>query len=123
MGSGLAKQIKDRFPNNFKIYKKLCLKEKALLGKCLVVKENDKIIANLFGQDKFGRDKKYTNYDAFKLGIKRLFLKAESENYSIAIPYKIGCGLGGGDWRVIYNIIEQESVFKNIQITIYKFKG
>ena len=26
---------------------------------------------------------------------------------TIAMPYKIGCGLGGGNWNVVYGIIEK----------------
>lgn len=27
---------------------------------------------------------------------------------TIAMPFKIGCGLGGGDWNVIFGLIQKE---------------
>ena len=32
---------------------------------------------------------------------------------SITIPYNIGCGLAGGDWNIVYKIIEELSNYYN----------
>ena len=40
---------------------------------------------------------------------------------SIAIPYKIGCGLAGGNWEEYYNALnEWANKNPNIKIVIYK---
>lgn len=107
MGAGLAKQIREKYPNVYSTYCKHCHDAKEpLLGSWLAVKANDgKWIINLFGQDGFGRDKRYTDYDALK---KSMYgAKAALGDVPIAIPYKLGCGLGGGDWNIVYGIIEE----------------
>jgi hypothetical protein len=40
------------------------------------------------------------------------------DNDSIALPYNLGCGLDGGDWIVVYKIIEE--VFNDYDVTIYE---
>jgi hypothetical protein len=39
---------------------------------------------------------------------------------SIAIPYKIGCGYGGGDWNNYEKIIKEIGEKYNKNIKIYK---
>ncbi|EGL17721.1 hypothetical protein HMPREF9413_4472 [Paenibacillus sp. HGF7] len=39
---------------------------------------------------------------------------------SIALPYNIGCGLAGGDWDIVEQIIEE--VFIDYDVTLYKFE-
>ena len=107
MGSGLAKQIRAKYPEVFDKYKELCeaqkimyenglAKSKYLLGSVQIVNCKDgKIVANLFGQQSFGLDKRYTDYDALKsslLGLKNLTTSEYStiNNKSIAIPYNLG---------------------------------
>ena len=121
MGGGIAKQIKDKFPNVFDQYRKFFVNNKfPALGKCQIVKaEDNKYIANLFGQYKYGRDKQYTDYDALKEALFLLKVSAKDHNMSIAIPFNIGCGLAGGNWETVYKIIEE--VFQDYDATLYKF--
>ena len=53
---------------------------------------------NLFGHYNYGTDKKYTNVDALERAFVDCKNFAEVCSYSIAIPFGIGCGLGGADW-------------------------
>ena len=40
---------------------------------------------------------------------------------SIAIPYGIGCGLAGGDWEIVSNIIDDvTNSYNYTNYTIYK---
>ena len=41
-----------------------------------------------------------------------------STGYSVTIPYKIGCNLGGGNWDEMTKILEK--IFNDYPITIYK---
>lgn len=128
MGSGLAKQIRSKYPEVFDQYKEYCKYiqyPKQLLGKALPVKCWDgKIVFNLFGQLYYGKDgKQYTDYDALRecfKNIKRsvLFETGDLYHKTIAIPFQIGCGLAGGSWNIVYNIIED--VFIDYDVTIYK---
>ena len=50
-------------------------------------------------------------------------LRKRFPSASIGIPYKIGCGLGGGDWNIVEDIIK--TVFrdkKSDSVTIYKLE-
>ena len=122
MGSGLAKQIKIKYPEVFKEYQKYIntYEYKSLvLGNCQIVKATDeKYIANLFGQFGYGRKEQQTNYKALEESLFSLKVMAKDSHKSIAIPYGIGCGLGGGDWNIVYGIIEE--VFGDYDVTIYK---
>lgn len=137
MGSGLAKQIRNSYPKVYAEYVKLLnwAKEeykrgysvkKYPLGSVQFVEVSDKkVIANIFGQLKYGTDKRYTDYDALKKGLSGVLETVTWDHmnykgYSVAIPYGIGCGLAGGDWEVVYKIIEE--VFKDYNVTIYKLK-
>lgn len=127
MESGVAAQIKEKWPQVFIAYKDRVDKmvdiqmRSRLLGEVLWVRTDDgKWIANLFGQYKFGRENKcYTDYSALKRGFMEIAYNAKIKDESIAIPYKIGCGRGGGDWEnVVFPMIEE--VFSKNRVTIYK---
>ena len=124
-GAGLAKQIAQKYPETKKEYVRYCNinNKKDLLGDCLFTKTDDFIIANLFGQYNYGRYgsfyKKYsrqTDYKAFAKGLK--IIKDTYPNKSIAIPYKIGCGLANGNWDKIKEIFNL--VFPEKEIIVYK---
>ncbi|WP_413986400.1 macro domain-containing protein [Paenibacillus polymyxa] len=53
-GSGVAKAIKDKYPNTYAAYRDLCHEYgDKLLGSCWTIKASDnRFIANLFGQTK-----------------------------------------------------------------------
>ena len=124
-GAGLAKQIAQKYPKAKNEYVDYCNKKNPddLLGDCLVTKTNDFLIANLFAQKYYGRYgafyKKYerqTNYRAFTKGLKKLINNHPDK--SIAIPYKIGCGLAKGDWDKIQKIFDL--AFPDKEIKVYK---
>ena len=41
-------------------------------------------------------------------------------NKTIAMPYLIGCGLAGGDWNIVYNIIEK-TLGEDYEVYLYKY--
>jgi O-acetyl-ADP-ribose deacetylase (regulator of RNase III) len=109
MGSGLAKQIRDKWPCVYDVYKKRVSPKE--LGKiCLVnIVGNIPIqgVINMFAQDGYGCDRRrYTSYDAFwncLHEIKNILPKGDT----IAFPDHIGCGLGGANWNIIRAMIEE----------------
>ncbi|WP_144533904.1 macro domain-containing protein [Bacillus pumilus] len=132
MGAGLAKQIKSKYPNVYKDYKRLCDDEKiknrknGLLGAIQFVDvSKNKTVANLLAQDNYGVKSRQTDYEAMELCLKSL-KHVVSDDYSkykdcsIAIPHGIGCGLAGGDWRIVGRMIDD--ILGDCDVTFYKLK-
>lgn len=109
MGAGIAFQIKRTYPEVFKKYKEFCDEyENILLGRTLFVNCNDgKVVANLFGQDGYGRGFCQTDYVALEKAIATVAKTAAKYKKSVGFPYKIGCDLAGGDWSTVSKIIEK----------------
>ncbi len=114
MGSGLAKSIRNEWTCVFEEYKRFCslLRPEALLGQVQRVPVFDHIhVFNLFGQLNYGRDgKRYTSYAAWERALPQLAFQIKHyklSKFPVYFPYKIGCDLGGGDWRIISAMIEE----------------
>ena len=123
MSSGIAKQVKERYPEVFNAYYHYCKTQelKDIFGTALICQVSDyKYIANVFGQNTFGQGLQ-TNYDMLKNALKEVHDFAKENNLSVAIPYKIGCGLGGGDWNTVYDIIT-EIFFDDVPYEIYRLE-
>ncbi len=123
MGAGLAKQIKSKYPNVYKEYKQLCTEQvDDLLSSVQLISTNDrKTIANLFAQTGYGRKRMQTDYDALRSCLQSLKdTVTHSNQTSIAIPYGIGCGLAGGDWTIVEEMIED--VLGDCEVTVYQFR-
>lgn len=124
MNSGVAKAIREKWPEVFIKYSEFCSSGNAKLGKCLPVKISDKrVVVNMFSQENYGYDKKlYTSYDAVNTCLANL------KNYmvingfkSLSLPYNMCCCRGGGDWDVIMALLNAN--FRNsndISIEIYR---
>ena len=122
MGSGLAKQIKDKYPEVFQGYYHYCKTNPVdkLLGSALLCEANDgKIIANVFGQVNYGTDKRYTDYDALKHALEEVHQYAATNALTIAVPYNLGCGKAGGEWEIVSKMLDE--IFDDC--TIYKYEG
>lgn len=132
MGAGLAYQIGEKWPVVKEMYKnivksyKFANDEKSLLGLAQWCKvESCQWVVNLFGQYGFGRqrDRVYTDYNALKNGLIPIAMHAEQYRLTVAIPYGLGCGLGGGDWEgVVFPMIIDIFGEDNIPVKIYKKK-
>lgn len=120
MGAGLAKQIRNKFPDVYNVYKKKCKSGFVELGDVQfvsILEDAGYIVANIFGQDGYGRDKIYTDYTA----LKRAFATVASGFHDsvIRIPYRMGCGLAGGNWDVVLKIIQEELADKGVKVEIW----
>lgn len=109
MGSGVARQIREKWPNVYEVYH---LKHKVFglaLGDIIPVATLDgRVVVNAVTQDGFGSDgKRYVDYGAIQRCFETLNDKVSNwEVDEIAMP-RIGAGLGGGDWEVIEEIINR----------------
>ena len=124
MGSGIAKQIRAKYPKVYDEYMKYCNSKPshALVGDVQAVKvEDGKYICNLFGQLNYGYDgKRYTSYDALCRGLEHIKEVAKREELSVALPFGIGSVLGGANWNIVYTMIDE--IFKEYKVTIYKLE-
>lgn len=138
MGSGVAKQVKERYPTVFWRYKQWCdenkeiaqrLGKNPLLGKIQIVYKEDfsvndikdsQAIVNLYAQDRFGRGAKcYTDYDALRECLMQVDMAFGGK--TVAIPYMMSCGRGGGNWSIVSKIIEEE--LRDCDVTLYRFRA
>ena len=148
MGSGIAKQIREKWPvvyenymTKFEEVKKVALNTYAkyengpdvselLLGDIQIVglwkdfyaTNFHQSVINMFSQQHYGYDgHRYTSYDAFWNCLNKI------KNYitkgsKIGFPKYIGCGLGGANWKVIETMIG-EVLNNDFDVYIYEWKG
>lgn len=124
MGSGIAKQVRERYPWVYAFYKELC---EMMDGKVLgfaqhIYIDETRAIVNIFGQRFYGYDNKcYTDYGAIENAL--IGLRSRLRGQTIAIPYLMGCCRGGGDWDAVYSIIEKVFGDYPADVLICKYNG
>ena len=140
MGAGIAKQIKARNPELFKAYVRYCKRypdAHNILGTVQMVPTDDgsQMVANIFGEYSFcesiapydeGGKPRHTDYDALKEALHRLRTwMVLNDKTTVGLPYKLGCGLAGGDWDgVVYPMIKKEfEDDDDITLYIVKYNG
>ena len=126
MGAGVARQIREQFPNTYYTYKRHCEPFKGhtsdLLGTCLYTNETPFVICNAFGQDFYYRNSVQTQYDKLEKCFYDIAEKYHGK--TVALPWKIGCGLAGGDWDLVYEMIFSIlAVEGECKVTLYEFAG
>ncbi len=126
MGSGIAKEIKDRYPPAYAVDIGQTIKgdKRKLGGFTYTIVQGPAplywrfTIINAYTQYRYGKDGPHVNYDAvcsvFK-GIQKNF----PVHYSIGYP-KIGAGLAGGNWDIIQAIINKELTKRNHHLVTLK---
>jgi O-acetyl-ADP-ribose deacetylase (regulator of RNase III) len=121
-GSGVAGQIRKRWPEVYRAYLTKHTDDGWVLGDLQVVdlEGSNQKIANLATQQGYGyTNNVYVDYKALRLSMAKLFKHCHDCGYSIAMP-KIGAGLAGGDWTTIYGIISEEAEkYPDLDIKIY----
>lgn len=131
MGSGIAKQIRERFPEVYRVYReryedalRVLDSPDRMLGSTDIVQipGTKQHVVNMYSQRSYGYDGKcYTSYKAFK------FILQELKDYiptdcTIGFPKGIGCGLGGGNWSKISKMIE-EILGDSHEVYIYELEA
>jgi O-acetyl-ADP-ribose deacetylase (regulator of RNase III) len=121
MGAGIALQVREAFPESYAYYKHWCEtsgKGQWLLGRN-VVHSN---VINAIGQHKTGRGKQ-VHYGAIAKCIAELGEDDRIRNVGIgmrptkiAVPYLMGCGLAGGDWTVVEELLQAKPSFVSIYV-------
>jgi len=129
MGGGIAKQIKDRYPIAWRAD---CMAKEVgsnTLGKYSVgyINNDEGItthkIYNMYTQSSIGGGVR-VDYDAFTRCFSELNRHISFHNphtYKLGVPYKISCGLAGGDWEKIKSILENIFLDSEVELTIVKY--
>ena len=102
MGSGVALAIKQAYPEAYQEY----LNDSMILGFISDYWVNyDLVIINGITQEFYGRDgKRYVNYKAICDVFTQAVSMGRLYGFTLNFP-KIGAGLGGGDWNIIEQLI------------------
>lgn len=125
-GSGVAKQIKEKYPEMYSADCKTVNGDKNKLGTISFVElENNSknnifpyYGVNLYGQYDYGTASRKLNYEAIYTSLEKLKdLMVEKGWLSVGFPFLMGCGLAGGNWGIVYKMIE--IVFKDTDIDIF----
>lgn len=118
MNSGIAKQIKQEFPDAFTMYK--------AQGHKLGTVSRAEGIFNMVAQEYYGYDgKKYVNYGALADCLRSVRVTMRDFMFSdypftIGIPYKMASDRAGGDWKIVIELVEW--FLKDHQIVVYKLE-
>lgn len=138
MGSGVAKQIRDRYPIVYQSYLNsvsLC-REKfkstfRLLGTIDFIKCETCAVVNMYSQYNYlPRSVVHTDYPSFRQCLKEIkkvitdhcqLTRQDTSSIKIGFPYKIGCGLAGGDWNVVSKILESEFSGNSWNVEIWEY--
>lgn len=122
MGSGIAKQIRERYPQNYEFYREYHKDKGLVLGEVLidVCEEEGRFILNGITQEFYGTNpsRRYCDYAAIRSVMQCVerevtWLMTRLEGLEtplqVGMP-KIGAGLANGDWDIISAIIEEEAI-------------
>lgn len=117
-GSGVASQIAKKWPKAKTKYLEYHNTIGWKLGDIQIVKlKKGKYLANCATQKEyFPRNKVHADYKAIATVMRSLKYMSSDGKLSIGMP-KIGCGLAGGDWKIVENIINR--VFDKITVYVY----
>lgn len=116
---GLAAAVFNKYPDAENDYNQICqrMKPEKLLGMATFTgqQKDGHIICNLFGQYYPGADYRPEELES---AMGQLAVVARAMEFSVAIPYKISCGIAGGDWTEVQQIIER--TMDGVDFAIYR---
>ena len=127
MGSGVAAEVKRRYPDVYSSYREDYALGKLKLGYVCFAEtyhNSKQVIAIMCGQDKYGYDgKQYTHYDKLQECFDTVLNYASHYDTkpTIAFPYLMSCHRGGGDWTIVYDMIDK--TFSDYNVEIWRFKN
>ncbi len=128
MASGIAKQIREKWPVVYESYMDRVMYAERyyrnLLGTVdfVLIRDSNQTVVNMFCQDRYGYNGgRYTSYDAFAMALRNV-ASLVTKGDTIGFPKNIGCGLGGGNWKVISALIE-EILGDEFDVYIYELEG
>jgi hypothetical protein len=130
MGSGIALQVKNTFPDVYTAYSKHCSQQVNALG-TVIVKDD---VINIIAQQSFGTKLRHLHYGALvkcfmividKINSNELYKYKITDQgyllpYRIAIPKYMGSDRAGGNWKIVEELLE--SFPSQIEIYCYELE-
>ena len=105
-GAGLALQIRNKWPDWFCEYQRDTISRLGTVHWHEVKSLHNRAVlsvASLYALENYGTKIRQTNYAYLAKCL--LAVEAQSSGEQIYIPHGIGCGLGGGDWAIVSELI------------------
>lgn len=126
MGSGLAPQIKKKWPNVFEEYRDFCKlygnDPKWLLGTSFTVETGDgKVIHNMFAMPTMRSFDYYSASLCLNFSRQILMEEDDANDQILAITHLMGCGLAGGNWKIFSQIIESMEKTTGTTVKTYEY--
>lgn len=126
-GSGVAKQMKERYPEAFTGYKKWCdfaLNPREIMGRVYKYDTGSGVLLNMFTQENYGREPeiRYMSYDAIDVCFSLANDYCKENGVTLNIPDLIGAGLGGGNRKVIEAIIQAQEKFFGQEVVVWTYR-
>lgn len=124
MGRGIAPLLVEANPEVLEVDKETEKGSPYKLGKFSVTTDKTKpLVYNIYGQfhwNKFKIDgKRNTDYNALESGMELAFMDMWDKGIkTLGVPL-IGCGLAGGDWRVVKEMLHCLSSWYQIDVTVF----
>lgn len=109
MKSGIAKDIREKYPQVYEDYKQHERERGLELGDAIYTTiHKDLIIVSAITQEFYGRAKViYVDYDAISSAFMKIGLVASLKGLDVHFPL-IGCGLANGKWSEVKPRIDEE---------------
>ncbi|RUA34163.1 MAG: hypothetical protein DSY77_06515 [Bacteroidetes bacterium] len=139
MNSGIARDVKSRIPELYHADLEYHLEvggdSNQKLGKFSMVVYQDeekpphKMAFNLYTQLFYGTERRHFNYGAFVEAMESAISECVSkgcfetnnslnDTLHVIIP-KIGCGLGGGDWDIVSELLQQKTFSDKVNLVFH----
>ena len=119
---GLAEAVFRKWPRSKNDYLTITkrVQPKSLLGMAYITdKQKDgHIICHLFGPFNPGADYRPERLES---ALEQLGNSARIMGWSVALPWKLSCGICGGDWEEVLRIIER--TMDDVECVIYRREG
>lgn len=128
MGSGIARQIRENFPEAYTADCKTIKGDRNKLGKFSVAEVwqktynlNIKYIYNLYGQYNYGTESRKLNYEAIYNALESMSANCQNVGVlKIGFPKNMGCTLAGGKWPIVNEMIK--TIFdENFEVYICQY--
>jgi O-acetyl-ADP-ribose deacetylase (regulator of RNase III) len=114
MGSGIALQIKEQFPEAFAAYSnamKLMHGERWSLGTISMAQipsASGKIVVNLHAQYHYGTGERHLDYEALYVSLEKTRnMMLDSGLTTIGVPMLMGCDRAGGAWPIVEAMLKE----------------
>lgn len=125
MGAGLALRIAREFPEVARADKDTLKGTRSKLGTISLADTPYGKVFNVYGQYRYGCNIRHTDYPALEKGliaVCRYMIRTSTDVPTIGLPL-IGCGLAGGDWRIVGDIVRRSFSDCNVFVVHQHTKG